>query len=202
MPVLTLSDGKMTSNLTAPLTLRHPDAPDVAVTIDTVRVDPVTPEMLQNQKVMAYITSNALYVMRRPGELRVFDFGTQKPGAKPLVIDSSFFESSRQLLDRILYPFVLLLVFVVFALWKILASFFYSLVGISMNSLLQVGLPYMQLFNIAAYAQTLMIVIRAIFLFMPVPIPGAPLVSLVATSAYIALAVKKIKEFPIVANPA
>ena len=69
MPVLTLSNGKMTSNLTAPLTIRHPDDPEVALTVDTARVDPVTPQMLESQKVMAYITSNALLrrLVHRPG---------------------------------------------------------------------------------------------------------------------------------------
>jgi uncharacterized membrane protein len=194
MPTLTLSNGKMISKLTAPLTLRHPDAPDVAVTIDTARVDPVTPQMLETQKVMAYISSNALYVMRSPGELRVFDFTTQKLGAKPFVIDAPFYESSRQFLDRILYPFLLVIIFVVFALWKTLAALFYSLVGISMNSLFRGALSYASLFNIAAYAQTLMVIVFAIFLFMPTPLPWAGAISFIATSIYIALSVKKIKE--------
>ncbi len=193
MPVLTLANGKMTSNLTAPLTIRHPDDPDVALTIDTTRVDPVTPQMLESQKVMAYVTSNALYVMRRPGELRVFDFSSQKPMSKPLVINTDFYESARRFLDKILYPFVLVLVFALFVAWKVLASLFYSLVAMMINSLLDARLPYNALFNVAAYAQTLMVIVRALFLFMPGPLPGAALVSLAVTSVYIALAIKNIQ---------
>lgn len=193
MPVLTLANGKMTSNLTAPLTLRHPDDPDVALTIDTTRVDPVTPQMLEKGKVIGYVTANALYVMRRPGELRVFDFSTQKPGAKPLVLDSAFYESSRQFLDRILYPFLLVVIFVVFSLWKILASFFYSALAMAFGQILQVKLAYAALFNVAAYAQTFMIIISSIFLFMPRPLPWAGAISLIATAIYIVLALNKIK---------
>ncbi len=192
MPVLTLDNGKMTSNLTAPLTIRHPDDPEVALTVDTARVDPVTPQMLESQKVMAYVTSNALYVMRRPGELRVFDFTSQKLN-KTLVINTDFYESARHFLDKILYPFVLVLVFGLFMVWKTLASLFYSLIAMMVSSLLDARLPYNSLFNVAAYAQTLMVIIRAIFLFMPGPLPGAAPISLAVTSVYIALAIKNMQ---------
>ena len=65
-----------------------------------------------------------------------------------------------------------------------------------MNSAAQAALPYRDLFNISVHAQTLIIAIQAVFLFMPVGIPLSALVALVLTGIYQWLAIKKNQQGP------
>ncbi len=190
VPTLQFSNGKLTSDAPMPVTLRHPDYSDLAVTIDTSRVEPVTPEMLEKDRLAAYVTSNAVYLQQGQGEVRVIDLSKSATN-RPVKIDASFFESSRQVLDRALYPVSFALVFLFFLVWKALASLFYSLVAMTINNSAQTRLSYRQLLGIAVYAQTLIVLLQGIFLFMPVGMPAPALVSLILTSVYIWLAVKR-----------
>jgi len=193
VPEMSLAEGKLTSATPMPVVLRHPDYADMAVMIDTRRTDPVTPQMLEDAKVEAYVAGNAIYMMQSRGELRVIDL-SKSTAERPMKIDSAFFESSRRILDRALYPVSFLMIFVVFILWKTAAAGFYSLVGMTINSSAAAHLSYGQILTLAVYAQTLVILLQAIFLFMPVGMPVPSLVSLVVTSVYLWLAVKRIQQ--------
>lgn len=193
VPPLSFSNGRMSSTLTEPLVLRHPQVPDVAFGIDTNRVEPVTPDDMARDKVMAYLTSNAFYVQQRPGQVEVYDF-SKAPQAQPVVIDGRFYRQADQMMGRILYPATLLVAFLVFLAWKGWASLFYSVVALIVNAGAQAELPYGALFRLSVYAQTLVIALQIIFLFMPVQIPFFGFLAVAVTTAYLWLAVKKVKE--------
>jgi hypothetical protein len=152
-------------------------------------VDPVTPQMMEQLNVKGYLAQNALYLLDPQGQMKVSDFSKSK-NEKPLRVDAAFFQKAQSLLGKVLYPVTLLLSFAFFVLWKLLSSVFYSLVAMAVNAVHEAELPFGALVNIAVYAQTLIIAIQAIFLFMKAPLPLASLVSLGATTAYIWLAVK------------
>lgn len=193
VPPLTFSGGRLSSTLTEPLLLRHPQVPEVAFILDTNRETAVTPEELMQNKVMAIVTSNAFYIQKQPGRLEVYDF-SKTPSPKPVTLDAALYRQADALLGRILYPATFVVGLLIFFAWKLCASLFYSVVGLIVNAGAQANLDYGVLFRIGVYAQTLVIALQITFLFMPVAIPVFNLLAIAATTAYIWLAVKRIKE--------
>ena len=193
VPTMTFADGKLTTTLPASSTIRHPKYSEIAVTIDTARVEPVTPDILERNKVVAYVTGTAMYLMERPGEMKTFDFRTGG-ASRPVVIDAAFYRSAAQVMGRLLYPLSLIITFLLFMFWKSLASLAYSSLALALNAAVQASLPYRELFNIAVHAQTLIIAIQIVFLFMPTGIPLSALVAVGSTAVYVWLAIKRTME--------
>jgi len=191
MPTLTYANGKITSALTAPLTLRHPRYAEIAMTIDTTRIDPVTPQMMDDQKVIGYLTTDKLYFMEQPGRIQIYDLAKAANGLdKPVSVDAAFYRRVEDTLSRALYPFVLVFTFLAFLIWKSAAALFYSLPALIANSSLNAALPYSTLYTIALYAQTLLTVLQIMLAFKPIDIPYFPILGFAATTIYIWLAVK------------
>jgi hypothetical protein len=97
-------------------------------------------------------------------------------------------------LSRILYPATFVVGIGLAFGWKLVAALIYSLMALMINAIAETGQPYPKLFNIALYAMTLVTAIQAIFLFMPVGIPGFTLISLIITGVYIWLTLKRLNE--------
>lgn len=196
MPRITVLDGKLSSDTPGPVTVRHPENAEVAVTVDTARLEAVTPELMEKEKVLAYVTGGALYVRKSPGKLEVYDFSkaVAKPGDKPLVIDGTFYRKAEAVVNRVIYPFCLVLTLVVFLFWKSASTCLYSLLAVFINSAAGAKLDYKALWNITLYAQTLIIILQAIFLFMPSPLPASQAVASLLTGVYIWLAVRRNME--------
>lgn len=196
MPAITFADGKLSTPTGEAVTIRHPSISDIAITVDTGRTEPVTAELLERNKVIAYVTSNAMYLMERPGQTRTFEFGKSAaaPGSKPTVIDAAFYHQAGIIMSRVLYPLSFVLSFFIFLLWKGIAAGFYSLMSLLINAITGAELEYLALLNITIYAQTLIIAVQAIFLFMPVGLPAGGLIAVAATGAYVWLAVKRSME--------
>jgi hypothetical protein len=194
MPTLTLAGGRITSSSPEPVTLRHPTVSEIAVTIDTSRTEPVTPETLESAKVAAVLTSSTLYLRgSQPGRMETYDL-SKANAPKPVVIDASFYQTAGKTLTRVLYPLTLIISFFLVVFWKTAASVIYSLMALMINAVAQGNQPYGSLFNIAAYAQTLVVVLQAILLFMPAGVPGFSVISAAVTGVYIWLALKRINQ--------
>lgn len=196
MPAITISNGKLSTPDGKTVTVRHPSIEDIAVTVDTLRLEPVTLETLEKNKVFAYVTGSAIYIRKSPGKMETYDFSKagSKPGDQPIVIDEAFYRKSEIVLTRILYPFCLLLTFLIFLLWKSVSTGLYSLMAFLINSMAGAKLEQKALLSITLYAQTLVITLQAIFLFMPAPMPAANAVSTLLTGVYIWLAVQRSAE--------
>lgn len=189
-PPITFSAGQMSTPGTEPVTLRHPKHSEVAVTIDAQRSDPVTPEMMENERVLAYLTRKTFYVLERPGELRVYDFSKAPPSPKPVVIDVEFYQSAAKVAGPFVYAFTLLLSFFGFLAWKGLSSLSFAVLGLLLNALADAKLEFGSLFNIAVYSQTLVIILQTMSLFMPQMLLFLSWVSVMLTGIYIWLAIK------------
>lgn len=193
-PNLSFQDGKITSSAAGPVVLRHPRASEVAFVIDTARQEPVTHELLESQKAMAYVTMNAIYLNRGPGRLEVYDFSKAPPNPKPLVMDAEFYRRVGGSAGSVLYPIAVIGTFFLFLAWKALSSLLYSILGLALNQSMGGGLGYGSVFSLSVYAQTLVVVLQALFLFLPQRLPAAGLISLVIVMSYIGLAIKAVKE--------
>jgi hypothetical protein len=192
-PSMTFANGKLTSSLTEPLVLRHPQMPQIGVLIDTNRAEPVSMQVLDDAKVQAYLTSNALYFQERPGQLRVYDF-SKAADAKPVSIDAAFYESARQIFDRVLYPVVFAAGSLFVVLWTGLTTLVFALVGVLLNALSESGVGFGPMVRVALYAQTLPTAVQAAALLSGRTIPRWSILSLVITGVYIWLALARLKR--------
>jgi hypothetical protein len=191
VPAVTYANGRLSTPTNEPVTLRHPRLDTVAFTLDTGRTEPVAPQMLRDNKVVAYVTANAMYIMQPGGKVEVYDF-SRSPSAKPVVFDAKFYGEIARALAMVLYPLGFLACFCLFLLWKIIAALFYSLIALIINGINEAGLEYKSLFNISAYAQTFVVAVQAILLLVPAQVPLLTLGAIVVTTAYIWLALKRI----------
>ena len=197
VPSITYSNGRLTTPTNERVTVRHPRLNWVAFTIDTSRTELVAPQMLRDNKVFAYVTANAVYIMQPGGKVEVFDL-SKEPSAKPAVIDAKLWRQIDQAVTWVEYPLVLVVCLTTFFFWKIFAALFFSLIASMVNGLAAAGLAYKPLFNISVYAQTLvlaltgiMMIVRGIPPFFHLLVGRLNLISIVVTTVYIWLAVKK-----------
>jgi hypothetical protein len=190
VPTITYAKGEVAVAGPQPLTLRHPKAPELGLIIDTGRVEPVTPKTLDDAKALAFLTKTALYIMERPGAINVYDFSKMATGSEPVVIDAKFYRSAGEILPSLLYPAAFLIAFLGFMAWKTVSTVFYSLVALMINGMFEGPLLFAPLALISLHAQTLVVVLQAMALFLPGRIPGFQVLAWVITGVYICLAVK------------
>lgn len=195
VPPMTYAGGKLTSTAPMPMRLQSPRVPDVAVMLDTNRTDAVSPQQLDEQKVTAYVTATAIYLKESNGQLRVWPLtGQNAQQQQPVKIDADFFKSAAVVLDRVMYPVAFVIIFALFMIWKAAASLLFSVIGLLVNSLARGTMDYNGLLNVAVYAQTLVIGLQIVTLFLPFALPGATFISLAVTTLYLWLAVKRHSE--------
>ncbi len=203
VPVLTFAGGKLSSATPGPTILRHPAAQEVGVVIDTDRTEPVTPAMLEENKAIAYVTSNAFYIKRETGRIEVQDFSKAAP-PKPVVVDADFWKTAGEMIPYFMYPAAVLFTFPLFLFWKVFATALYMIMALLINALAQAQLDAKPLLNITVYAQTFLVALEMILLLIPAPVPLAlqTLASFLITGTYIGLAVRSAASAAPTAPPA
>lgn len=189
VPTLTFDKGKVTSSEAAPKRLVHPKASEVAVMIDTARVEPVTVQTLVDAKVLAYLTNNALYIEQQSGKLEIYDL-SKAAVEKPVVVDSKFFREAAGALKKVVYPLAILTLFVFAAAWTAFAGLLYSVLGLLMNSLAGGALGFGALYQLAIHAQTAALLVRLLLAFLPFVVPLSGLITIAITSVYLWLGVR------------
>ncbi|MBI5243543.1 MAG: DUF1189 family protein [Elusimicrobia bacterium] len=195
IPSMTLSQGKLTSALTEPKRIEYPGLPQFAFIIDTNRTDPVSPYEMRASTVVAYITQNAAHYFTADGRLSVTDLSAVQTG-EALTIDANFYRSAGAVLKKAQIPMTFIITWVVFMLSTHLAAFIYSLIALLLNAFLSAGLSYHDLYLAAVYAQTPVIVLQAIVMFLPKPVPFFPLLLLIVVTVYLWQALRHMKAGP------
>ncbi|MDX6769493.1 MAG: DUF1189 family protein [Elusimicrobiota bacterium] len=189
VPTLTFSKGAVTSAAPGPTRLAHPRAPEVAILIDTTRTTPVTITDLEDAKVLAFLSANALYMEKEKGSLTSYDL-SKAAMERPVTVDAAFYREAAKALKTVVYPATILTLFLMFAAWTAFCALFYALLGLLFNSLAGGALGFGQLFQMAVHAQTASTLLRAVMAFLPFAIPAAGLVALLVTSGYLWLGVR------------
>lgn len=189
VPTLTFSNGAVTSSAPGPTRIVHPRAPEVALMIDTSRATPVTNEDMQREKVIAYLTSNALYMERARGSVESFDL-SKAQADRPVTVDATFFREAARALKTVIYPATVLTLFLIFAGWTALCGLLYGALGLLFNSLAGGALSFGQLYPVAIHAQTAATLLRAALAFLPFAVPFAGLLSLLLSAGYLWLGVR------------
>jgi hypothetical protein len=186
---LTFDKGKVTSSDPAPKRLVHPKAAEVAVMIDTARTEPVTLQQMQEAKVLAYLTNNAMYVEQQQGKIEIYDL-SKAALERPMVVDAKFFREASGALKKVVYPLAIVTVFLFAAAWTAFAGLLYSLLALLLNSLAGGVLTFGALYQIAIHAQTAALLVRIVLAFLPFMVPLSGLLTIVLTSGYLWMAVR------------
>ena len=189
VPPLTFSNGKVTSVEAGQKRLQHPKAPEVAVMIDTSRIEPVTLQTMQEKKVLAYLTGNALYIEQQRGHVEVYDL-SKAALDRPMVVDAKFFHDASGALKKVVYPLAILTVFAFAAAWTAVLGLLYALLAMLMSSVAGGTLTFGALYQIAIHAQTTALLLRILMAFLPFMVPMSALLSIVITAVYLWMAVK------------
>lgn len=189
VPALTFSKGVVTSTTPGPVRLTHPRAAEVALMIDTARTTPVTAQDMAEAKVLAYLTSNALYMEKEAGSVTSYDL-SKAAMERPVTVDARFFQEASKALKTVVYPATILSLLLMFAAWTAACAVFYALLGLVFNSLAGGALGFGALFQMAVHAQTASTLLRAVLAFLPFALPAAGLISLLMSSAYLWLGVR------------
>lgn len=188
-PPITFSAGKISTPGQESVTLRYPKAPEMAITIDAMRTEPVTIQNMEEGKVMAYLTGGAFYVMERPGEIKMYDL-SKGTNSKPVVIDEKFYQSAGQFLGWILYPAVLIGSYLFMLFSGAATSLVFSTMALVINAVINAGLGYGPLLKMTVHAQTLPLFLLALCLFLPQGLSLVFTAFPMITAAYLWLAVK------------
>lgn len=195
IPPLTLADGKLSSTDPEPRRIVHPRAEQIAFMVDVNRTEPVTPFEMRQSTVVAFIAQSAVYYFASKDELRMHDLTLAK-SPKPVQLDAEFYRSLGRFVKKALVPVSIVITWAVFVVWKHLSALVYSLVALLLNGLLSAGLPYGSLYRAAVYAQTPAVVLQAIVMFLPSPVPFFGLLLLIVVTVYLWQALRQMKAPP------
>ena len=191
MPTLKFATGGVTSATPGPLRLEHPRTKEVAVVIDTARKDPVTSQMMNDAKVIAYLTNNALYLDRGQNHLETIDLTKSAP-EREVTVDATMYKEMERAFDWVFYPALMLFFFLAFALALALSGLAYALVGMIFASLAGGSLEFAALFKIALHAQTAGSLLYALDATLPTTIPFFQVVSVGLSLTFLWLGVKAV----------
>lgn len=191
VPALTFSKGAVSSAAPGPTRIAHPRAPEVAILIDTTRTAPVSVADLEEAKVLAYLTANALYMEKEKGSVTSYDL-SKAAMERPVTVDAAFYREAAKALKTVVYPATVVSLFLMFAAWTALCGLLYALLGLLFNSLAGGALTFGQLFQLGVHAQTASTLLRAVIAFLPFAIPAAGLATLLVTTGYLWLGVRAV----------
>jgi hypothetical protein len=188
MPPLTFAAGGVTTPTPGPLRLEHPSTKDVAVIIDTARKDPVTLQQMNDAKVIAYLTGNALYLNRGQNQVETIDLSKSAP-ERSTVVDANTYKDMERAFDWVFYPALMLFFFIMFAIALAFTALAYALVGLILASVAGGALEFPALFRIAIHAQTAGSLLYALDAAIPTSIPYFQIVSVAMSLAFLWLGI-------------
>lgn len=191
-PELTLENGELTSKTNERKLIRHPDAESLAVMIDTDRSEAVTPAEMSEQKLISYVTRDAIYVIDNNNTMKVYDL-SKAQNEKPVKIDAQFFKTLGSIMSAVLYPVSFVTAFLIFFVWKHLAALVYSLVAVLINAGLGAGQEFHDLLKISIYAQTPVVILQMAGLIFLKPIPQFRILAFLVVGAYLWQAIKQLQ---------
>ncbi|MBI3297971.1 MAG: DUF1189 family protein [Elusimicrobia bacterium] len=189
MPPMTVANGKLSSTVPGPTEVRHPDMKQVGLMIDIGRTAPVSAAEMSQKKLIAYLTADQAYIMTND-RLEAYDLAKTKPKGETVVIDAAFYENMGATLLKVLYPIAFFVSWMTFIVWKHGSAAVYTLVAMLINAVAEGGHEVPVLYRLAVYAQTPVILLQALALFLPRPIPLFPVLAVVVVSAYLWQAIR------------
>ena len=117
-------------------------------------------------------------------------------------IDENFMKVLRKNLVWIIFPFMLLGIFIYFCIARFLQIFIFSLISLATSSIVNIKLSYKQLFNIGIYAITPGIILGALLAVFLIQLPFFWIIYAGLYIIYLVMAILNCKETPVEERPA
>ena len=112
-------------------------------------------------------------------------------------IDENFMKVLRKNLVWIIFPFMLLGIFIYFCIARFLQIFIFSLISLATSSIVNIKLSYKQLFNIGVYAITPSIILGALLAVFVIQLPLFWIIYAGLYIIYLIMAILNCKETPV-----
>lgn len=203
MPPLTFANGAVTSAAPMPVRVEHPRMKEVAVMVDTTRKDPVTLAQMNDAKVLAFLTSNALYLKRGDddkAQLEAIDL-SKSASDRPITVDAGSYKDMERAFDWVFYPALMLFFFLTFAASLAFCGLLYAVAGMMAASFAGAKLEFGALFRIGVHAQTAGSLLYSLDSFLPRSLPFFQLISIAMSLGFVWAAVRAAGRAPAAAPP-
>lgn len=183
IPPMTLMDGKLTSSRRGETVVRHPSVPEMVVVIDTDRTSAVTPAEMAERKAFAFLTQNTIFVYNNE-RMEAYDI-SKAQNKEPVEIDGEFYQSIGSIMNMVLFPAAFATSWFIFFIWKHAAALIYTLLALLINAGVGGGLEFQDLYKIAVYAQTPVVVLQMVALVLLKSIPFFQLLAVIVVGVYL-----------------
>lgn len=182
IPAVTISHGKVSTDVPTPYYIRDPDSGTPLVIIDTTGEK----ETLDTAPAEILLLTKSKLIMRNQRETRTIDLSTVESFYLDRARVEGWLATGRAWFVPVAYPLVVLFSFV----FRTLQILIYALIGLLFAHLLQTSLSYKTLLRLAAVAITPVLVLDLIMDFLPFRIPLWSLLGVGVGLGYLFFAVK------------
>ena len=182
IPAITISHGKVSTNVTTPYFIKDPDSGIPIAIIDTSGQY----ETLDNAPANALLLTKSKLIMRNERETRAIDLTPVESFYVDRVRVEGWLRTGKTWFVPIAYPLLLLFSFI----FRTIQVLIYALIGLLFAHLLQATFSYKTLMRLAAAAITPILVLDLILEFIPIHIPLWSLLGIGLALSYLFLAIK------------
>lgn len=183
LPVIEIQNGIVKTDVIQPYRISEED---FTLIIDTT--GGVT--SLDEYETGILLTKNKLFYKANTGKTEIYDLS----GVESLRIDENFMNTLKGNITWILFPFMLLGIFIYSSIARFIQVFLFSLISLGASSASGIKLNYKQLFNIGVYAITPSMALGALLAFFAVRLPAFWLIYSGLYVIYLIMAILKCKE--------
>ena len=194
LPNLTLTSDGLTMDLQSPYTIIHPEFGPL------IRFDMSFQEAKSDSwhDVFVLVTSQNLYVRQQDRDVRVYHFfdPQQVPSLGTTLMTPEVVGNIYQRTKPWLAALAVVVTFLFFLIWKVLAALFYSWLGLLLNMARQEKLTFSAVYRISVFAMTASILFQWLRLLVPIlNFQGlSGLLDLLLTTAYLYIGIKKTED--------
>ncbi|HEX9425065.1 MAG TPA: DUF1189 family protein [Pyrinomonadaceae bacterium] len=181
IPAITISNGKVSTDVPTPYFINDPDTGTPMIIIDTTGQY----ESLDNTPAKVLLTRSKIMTQQR-AETRVYDLSDVKSFYVDHVQVEGWLAFGARWFALVAYPLVLVFSFI----FRTIQVLIYALFGLVFASLLNAKLSYQTLMRLAAVSLTPVLLLNLLLEFVPLRIPGWWLLGISIALVYLFLAVK------------
>src|SRR6267143_2533146 len=192
IPAITISHGKVSTNVTTPYYIKDPETGADLIIIDTTGQY----EKLDNVPARGLLLTQSKIITHNGPETKVYDLS----GVDHFYVDRARVEGWLTMARRWFVPAAYPLILVFSFVFRAIQVLIYALIGMLFTRLLQVNLDYKTLMRLAAVSLTPVLVLDLLLEFIPIRIPMWTLLGVCLALGYLYFAVK-INSEPDAATP-
>lgn len=189
LPVIEIQNGVVSVDIGQPYKIEEED---FALIIDT------TGEITSLDEYRKGILLTKDKVMYKENEVKTETYDLSN--VKSLRIDENFMNVLKRNVVWIIFPFMLVGIFIYFCIARFLQIFIFSLISLATSSIANVKLNYKQLLNIGVYAITPSAILGALTAFFAIVLPLFAILYAGLYIVYLIMAILNCKETPVKEN--